>query len=305
MSEENTGGYTQQEIVAHRQNALQQLRAMNAQSVVKVSPELSALIRESNYKEEYITFTQESTIKVVDLHNAIVRYVNTIMPGRAIENPQEEVGDGCSVCCDRMRALYKHDVYDPRNHPKKWGMVARNIREINGQELIYPRGGSRNLTIRAQYSATAVGSAATPTNTRVTPEKREDLARKRLHNNFVKYDESLVNIDTRLKRIKENDHEPNRWAYGEPEEQQTVSDVDKDAPGTSKEPEEEEIPTGELCAICMTSKITHGFLHYGLSGTDPSIHFISCKECTKKWMWATKGCPKCRQPVVNIVRITR
>lgn len=59
----------------------------------------------------------------------------------------------------------------------------------------------------------------------------------------------------------------------------------------------------ENCLICFDAPRTHAFLHFGLSETDSSMHYVACARCADKCKWATKGCPICRQPVVSVIKI--
>jgi len=266
-----------------RAEALRQLREMNAQSVVKVSTDFVKIIRDAKYREEFSEFSDESTIKVVDLHNSIIRYVRRIMPSRVTAEPAEPSGEGLILCCPLMARLYYNTHFDPESTTKKWGMIARNIREINGIPLLLPR----------TRPVVAIGNTSSPPRIAETAEEKEDRVRKRIHNEFSKNDQQLEQTDPRLKRQRIEDSEQNRWNYSTVTAENNVKN--------ESEPIEEET---ELCNICMADVITHGFLHYGLSGQDPSMHLIACKSCANKWMWATKGCPKCRQPVINVVRVS-
>lgn len=53
----------------------------------------------------------------------------------------------------------------------------------------------------------------------------------------------------------------------------------------------------------MENRRTHAFLHVGLSGNDVTAHFVACQTCANSCYWAEKGCPCCRTPVVNVIRI--
>lgn len=272
-----------------RAEAIQQLREMNAQSVVKVSSDFVTIVKDAKYREEFVEFTEDSTIKVVDLHNSIIRYVRRIMPNRVTAESIETTGEGLLQCCPLMARLYQNSHFDPESTTKKWGMIARNIKEINGIPLSIPN--YRPIVAISANRQTAQRTFIRPVAE--TAEEQEDRVRKRLHEEFSKNDENLEQNDPRLKRQKVDSSEKNRWNY-------SAAPTDTTNPNINKS----EQPEAELCNICMNDVITHGFLHYGLSGQDPSMHFIACKTCANTWMWATKGCPKCRQPVINVVRVT-
>ena len=121
-----------------RAQAMQQLREMNAQSVVKVSSDMVTIVKDAKYREEFVEFTMDSTIKVVDLHNSIIRYVRRIMPNRVTAESIEPAGEGLLLCCSLMARLYQNSHFDPESTTKKWGMIARNIKEINGIPLSIP-----------------------------------------------------------------------------------------------------------------------------------------------------------------------
>ena len=55
----------------------------------------------------------------------------------------------------------------------------------------------------------------------------------------------------------------------------------------------------------MEKRKTHAFLHFGLSSNDMTSHFVACEDCAKTCRWADQGCPMCRQPCINIVRILK
>ena len=84
---------------------------------------------------------------------------------------------------------------------------------------------------------------------------------------------------------------PERWTYSESKKSENA------APGSL-------VKLEDKCVICRENPITHGFLHHGLAHEETSAHFISCGKCANQWMWATKGCPKCRKPVVNVIKLS-
>ena len=64
-------------------------------------------------------------------------------------------------------------------------------------------------------------------------------------------------------------------------------------------------PENELCILCRENDRSHAFLHGSLESDDASAHLVACEQCALKWQWATKGCPYCRKPCVNILRILK
>lgn len=280
-----------------REEAIAQLRAMNAQSVVKVTAPFVTIIREAQIREEFADFTEDAHIKIVDVHNSIIRYIRRVMPSRVADSSTTAGPSGhanVARCCPLMAQLYLAPEYVFDDTPKKWGMIARNITEINGISLSLHERPVRVVGARQ----------------RETPSGQEDGARKRLFAEFSRFDAELEKINPNMKRPKMESGESNRWTYNS----DRVSDTDDHAStsndATSSDAKkstrnEKFTQASDICIICMDEKITHGFLHCGLSSPDSSLHLIACKSCADKWMWATKGCPKCRQPVVNVVRVTR
>ena len=287
-----------------REDAIRQLRNMNANSIVKVTADFCEIVRLAGIRDDLTRFDETCEIRIVDLHNSIIRYIRRVMPGRietsAVVLPAAlpDTTPPPARCCPLIERLYRAEYFDFDNRPMKWGMIARNIVEINGMSLT-----QRENPIQV--------TGARP---KVSPEKQEDRARKLLFQQFMRSDMELErqNPKMAIKRQSELDEQtpPKKWCYNAEAQTEHTSET-KDARPTGstsvnhKTTAAQAEDDGDRCMICMDAKITHGFLHFGLANQNATLHYIACERCADTWMWATKGCPKCRQPVVNIVRVTQ
>merc|ERR1739848_747966 len=96
------------------------------------------IIREAQIREELAEITEETRIKIVDVHNSIIRYIRRIMPSRVVAPPAATApsqGGNIVQCCPLLAQLYMAQEYSFDDTAKKWGMIARNITEINGISL--------------------------------------------------------------------------------------------------------------------------------------------------------------------------
>jgi len=237
-----------------------------------------------------------------------------------------------------LRKIWECDHFFPKDLKMKWKVIVRNMTAING--LNYRRNAQSRLNAvqpgtTSQSSTTSLPSTASQSTPEEAPreyqpaainhvrnEKRESSMRRNLFMFFS-------NVDKEIK--KQYDEKKfdwpavpteiaPRWKYEDPVNkpressgaQKRPSDEienptakkmkTSDSPGTSTD---EELSVDDACVICMEKPRTHAFLHYGLSSQDVSSHFVACEECANSCRWADQGCPCCRAPVINIIRVLK
>jgi hypothetical protein len=302
---------------------------LRAESVVKVTEPYAELIRASAIKEQYKTFdSSRDTLTVLDAHNSYTNYVKYILPIAvpdyiipATENATEKY-----KCGPILSKIWECDHFFPKDLKMKWKVIVRNMTAINGQNY------RRNAQSRLNPVQPSAASQSTPEEApreyqpaainHVRNEKRESSIRRNLFMFFS-------NVD---KEIKKQYDEKNfdwpvvptelaaRWKYEDPVNKPEESSEAKkrsreeienhpakkmktsDSPGTSTD---EELSIDDACVICMEKPRTHAFLHYGLSSQDVSSHFVACEKCANSCRWADQGCPCCRAPVINIIRVLK
>ena len=135
-------------------------------------------------------------------------------------------------------------------------------------------------------------------------ERREATKRKNLATFFTSFDQNIKklynekNFDWPADTPTASAELAERWKF-------------EDAPPAKKQktdpdpPKAEDLDVDDTCVICMERPRTHAFLHYGLAKQDVSSHFIACQECANTCRWADQGCPCCRAPVINIIRVLK
>ena len=145
-------------------------------------------------------------------------------------------------------------------------------------------------------------------------QQRENALRRNLQRVYTQLDQQLRSLfagETGLQIAPEEvkSGKRNRWAFGE-EDDETVpakrakTDESRDEAGPSTN-HSEELSEDERCIICLEARRTHAFLHFGLANQDLSSHFVACESCANTCRWADQGCPCCRRPVVNVIRILK
>lgn len=145
---------------------------------------------------------------------------------------------------------------------------------------------------------TATPTAAEPVQYEPAPininrqRNNENVRRKRLRDVFLKFDQT---IKGQPEAENGSENKTGHWIYPERTDQNESTEETE-----TKKPRLEEDQT---CVICMENRRTHAFLHLGLSGNDVTAHFVACQTCANSCYWAEKGCPCCRTPVVNVIRI--
>ena len=132
--------------------------------------------------------------------------------------------------------------------------------------------------------------------------QREKQSRKRLYSFYSNFDEEFKKLfhGTEMKFPEEPSHSSatNRWEFNPTEET-------SEPPAKRKKLDEPELSTEERCVICLEKPRTHAFLHFGMSNQEVTSHFVACKDCANNCKWANKGCPSCRLPVMNIIKIIK
>lgn len=148
---------------------------------------------------------------------------------------------------------------------------------------------------------------------RLREEKRESIIRSNLHAFFTSMDSQLKALYPPNK-FTWPDQKPtglaNRWKFHdsaseEPPAKKQKSDRDESSSSVLPPPPSPELAEGDLCVICMEKARTHAFLHYGLADQDVTSHFVACQDCANSCRWADQGCPCCRKPCINVIRVLK
>ena len=152
-------------------------------------------------------------------------------------------------------------------------------------------------------------------------DKEEALARRRLQESWKHFDRTSKrpNPSDIPSTSQSSENKLKKWDFHEikkeqekqesEEENQKPSSIIQESKNHEElEPQSKKIKLdgeSELCILCREHDRTHAFLHGSLESDDASAHLVACKQCALKWQWATKGCPFCRKPCVNILRILK
>lgn len=296
---------------------------MRAESIVKVTDDFAMLIREASLKEAYKTFSAESdSITILDAHNSVITYMRDVLP----QKDPTCLTDGKYRCCEMMKRLYLEDYYDPTNLKAKWRMIVRNLREIDGlayapRQTLQPQHGTDdprpNLALRVREFEPAPQNPA-------RDAEREGAIRQSLYNSFNALDSRIKNYypSNHFAWPTEKPSEHDRWNYTLNSHKRTNSTQQSDNVESDSNPnpikrtkvddtasvsgeEPPSLPADETCVICLENRRTHAFLHSGLSAQDVTSHFVSCSDCANTCRWADTGCPICRLPCINVIRILK
>jgi hypothetical protein len=133
---------------------------------------------------------------------------------------------------------------------------------------------------------------------------RESLLRKEYRKMFTLVDNQIKRLypANRFNFQEDKNSESPRWEY--PAKSPSSDEPSAKRIKIEEEPTTtEEIPTSKLCVICFEKERTHAFLHFGLSKQDVTSHFVACESCANSCRWADNGCPVCRSPCINVIKI--
>jgi hypothetical protein len=271
--------------------------AIQAESLIRINSDFGQIVRESKIKNgQFTNFDPETTqITLLDAHNALINYLKHVLPKKipGCLNTQT----GVYRLCPTLKKMFKVDFFNPTIAQVKWRMIMENV--------IHPLGQSARSTSTTP-TTTPTTNVDSPDTTPATPlqyepapvniarqKNNENLRRKRLRTAFQGLDEAVGKSET------ENTNSGNTGHWHYPEENTTSE--------TSCEPENKKVQLDpeQTCVICMENRRTHAFLHAGLSSADVTAHFVACQKCANSCYWAEKGCPCCRTPVINIIRIIK
>lgn len=301
---------------------------LRAESNVKVTEQFAELIRASALKDEYKTFNHtRDIITVLDAHNSYTNYVKHILPTTVPDYIIEGTGSFVDSqvtekykCGPILTKLWQCDYFFPKDLKAKWRIIVRNLTQIDGTNYIRNR---RNPTALPRTQATSDSTSGQQTETpreyqpaainHLRNERREDTMRRSLGTFFTQFDKNIKRLfdEKKFDFPAENPDESaplaKRWKFEDP-----VNKPEEETPPAKKQKiekaatsKEEELSIDDACVICMEKPRTHAFLHYGLSGQDVSSHFVACQECAHSCRWADQGCPCCRAPVINVIRVLK
>jgi len=316
-----TQGSTIEPILRRRERRAQ--HSLRAESTVRVSDPFSALIRAAHSRDQD-GFLKDfdharDSCTVLQMHNAYLRFTRD-----RTKNDQ-----GMVECCDILRAVWRRDSFNPDDTKEKWRMMIRNLTEINGQPYTSMAQRATQNQQNARQTDVAPGGVAplpsAPTSqetgelepapiNRHRDQQRENALRRNLQRVYTLLDQQLRSLfagETGLEIAPEEvkSGKRNRWAFGEEDEEpvpakRAKTDESRDEAGPSTN-HSEELSEDERCIICLEARRTHAFLHFGLANQDLSSHFVACESCANTCRWADQGCPCCRRPVVNVIRILK
>lgn len=274
--------------------------SIRAESRVRVNDDFGEIIRQANM-EKYENFNFENDIPLLDAHNGLINYLKNILPTKIPNCHNQETG--IYQLCPVLRNMFGVETFDPKDARLKWQLIMRNVTVVNSPTSSPPRASPISSPPALPVPPSGQFEPA-PIN-----ENRQLRIENELRAQLRKRFEAL-DIDTK-KRTRHDaasvqevaSTEPTRtghWEYpradeaaDEPAQKRARKDVKVD----------ENLSDAELCIICMEKRRTHAFLHAGLAGHDVTAHFVTCESCTNSCYWAQNGCPCCRTPVVNVIRV--
>jgi len=191
----------------------------------------------------------------------------------------------------------------------KWAILKQNILAVDGKP-IRPRVMDPQFYVN-QYEPRSVNYD--------TVDKEEALARRRLQESWKHFDRTSKrpNSSDIPSSSQNSENKVKKWDFQEikKEQEKQDSEEENEKPELTvqenkgdNEPSSKKLklhPESDVCILCRENDRTHAFLHGSLESDDASAHLVACEQCALKWQWATKGCPFCRKPCVNILRIMK
>lgn len=291
--------------------------SLRAESNVKVNAAMGTLIRAAQLRPEHKDFNHETmTISMLDMHNSYLHYLKQLYPGTTPPGTILEIRD------ETLKAVWQTDRFDPSDKKWKWRIFVKSLIEIDGQpyrSAQRPVGATRRSPIigqNIQEQSPALNARHDPAQNNPAREyepaplngqrlqQREQILRQRLKDLYTEVDN---HIGSKILNQNKSDRPQTPDALSS-RKRNTFSFDGSENPTENKRiklEEDEEIPESDRCIICMEKRKTHAFLHFGLSSNDMTSHFVACEDCAKTCRWADQGCPMCRQPCINIVRILK
>lgn len=262
---------------------------LQAESIIRVNSDFGQIVRESNIQNgAFSNFDPQTTdITLLNAHNALTNYIRDILPKKVPGSLNTETG--CYRLCPTLRQMFRRDVFDPRDIQLKWRLIIANSSQLPGAA---PRPtATPTPTVRSGTTAEPLQYEPAPINID-RQRNNENVRRKRLRDVFTKFDKTIKSESgEETKREEKAGH----WTYPEPNSQHEST--------SESDPKKPRLDEDQTCVICMENRRTHAFLHVGLSTNDVTAHFVACQTCANSCYWAEKGCPCCRTPVVNVIRI--
>jgi len=262
------------------------------------------------------------------MHNSYLNYVKHILP-RKMPNHLIEAGSatGKFRCCPVLSKIWNSEIFDPADLKDKWRIIVKSLTQIDGipytPREIRPRPTNQlqaTQPVPPGHRIVVREYEPAPIN-RQREEKRESVIRRNLHNFFTKMDDELKTLYEPNKfdwPVQKSTGITNRWTFtdssDEPPAKKQKSDIVSEpdsisspsiSSSSSSVPNKKELSDSDTCVICMERARTHAFLHYGLAGQDVTSHFVACRECANSCRWADQGCPCCRTPVINVIRVLK
>jgi len=294
---------------------------------------MANIIRAARLRPEHEDFNYETmTIQMLELHNAYLHYIRTLYPQFSPPGTILTIED------ERLKAVWMTNQFDPSDKKAKWRIFVKNLLEIDG----VPYRGNIN---RLQQNRAQLAAALPISRSQIsfgTPSARiaANVASNNSSNNSREFEPAPLNgpllhqreqyLRTRFKEMyKEIDnhikthflhrnhsdrpHDPESTAHASTSRKRdtfTLEEPESSSPTPAKkakveESDPEELSISDRCIICMEKRRTHAFLHFGLANSDMTSHFVACEDCAKSCRWADQGCPMCRQPCINVVRVLK
>lgn len=269
-------------------------REFSADSIVTVTPLMGELIRYARLRPELENLNSETRVTILDVNNSFIRYVKYYMP--SLVNDCFEPTQGIYRCCPLLRRICSENFFDPKDIRFKWTTIVNNIQTLNGE--VYDPTTSRYNFPNGQRPRLRRDPRRVLQIATIAPEPSEQLEPTEL--NQARADRRETVARSRLNRLfHSNTHDLELSLFSSGVNDECVNNENDATP-----PQPATITTStENCLICFDAPRTHAFLHFGLSETDSSMHYVACARCADKCKWATKGCPICRQPVVSVIKI--
>jgi hypothetical protein len=277
---------------------------LTAGSMVTPVEDFTEIIR--MYSEEYQHYNGEP-VKCIHMHNSFAKYVSNVVKKydssvTAISLENEPL----------LRRICRVDTLDPRNMKLKWAILKQNILAVDGKP-IRPRVMDPEFYVN-QYEPRSVNYD--------NVDKEEALARRRLQESWKHFDRTSKRPNTSdiPSTSRSSENSVKKWDFQEikKEQEKQESEDENQKPeeitiqesknNEDNEPRSKKLkldPESDVCILCRENDRTHAFLHGSLESDDASAHLVACEQCAFKWQWATKGCPFCRKPCVNILRIMK
>jgi len=288
---------------------------IQAESLIKINSDFGQIVRESNIKNgQFVNFDHRTTqITLLDAHNAIINYLRDVLPTKVPGCLNTDTG--LYRLCDTLQRMFKNTHFNPKNAALKWRLIMENVTHHSGvpfvgsrtpnapsnsripQALPVPTASPAIQTAQPTQTAQPAASEYEPAPVNIDRQRNiENLRRKRLRTEFQKFDQAVTKPGTAPENPQETDIDNCQWNY--PAVSPNTDPSESDSKKARLEPD-------QTCVICMENRRTHAFLHTGLSQTDVTAHFVACQSCANSCYWAEKGCPCCRTPVINIIRIIK